>query len=60
MPAHLVEALLRHLPDDRRTRPTWRHVARQLDQAAPGADTADVSIALWLVLTLEDLECRPR
>jgi hypothetical protein len=33
---------------------------RELDKAAAGADTADVSIALRLVLMLEKVEYRPR
>ncbi len=53
-----VRELLRHLPEDRRARPTWRHVAAELDKAAAGADTADVSIALRLALMLENVECR--
>jgi hypothetical protein len=30
-----VRELMRHLPKDRRNRSTWRHVAAQLEQAAP-------------------------
>jgi hypothetical protein len=52
--------LMRHLPEDRRARSTWRHVAAELEQAAAGrADTADVAVALRLVLMLENVECRP-
>ena len=54
-----VRELLRHLPEDRRARPTWRHVA-ELDRAAAGADPIDVSIALRMALMLEGVECRPR
>jgi hypothetical protein len=55
-----VRTLLRHLPDDRCTQLTWRHVADQLVQAARGsADTADVSIALRMVMSMEGVECRP-
>jgi hypothetical protein len=39
---------------------SWRHVAAQLEQAAAGADTADVAVALRMVLMLENVECRPR
>ena len=51
-----VRELMRHLPADRRALATWRHVAIQLDQAAAGVDTADVSIALRMAL--ENVECR--
>ena len=55
-----VRALLRHLPEDRREWHTWRHVAAELEQAAAGADTVDIAVALRLVLTLENVECRPK
>jgi hypothetical protein len=54
-----VRELMRHLSADRRARPTWRHVAALLADAAAGADTADVSIALRMVLSMEGVECRP-
>jgi hypothetical protein len=54
-----VRALLWHLPAEHRERPTWRHVAAELEQAAAGADTVDVAIAPRLVLMLENVECRP-
>jgi hypothetical protein len=41
-----VRELMRHLPADRRDRRTWRHVATQLTEAAAGADTVDVAVAL--------------
>jgi hypothetical protein len=49
---------MRHVPADRRTRPTWRHVIAELAKAAAGADTAEVSIALRMVLSMEGVECR--
>ena len=56
-----VRELMRHLPEDRRARSTWRYVAAQLDKAATGIlDTAEVEIALRLVLMLEGVRCRPR
>ncbi len=55
-----VRTLMRHLPEDRRTRSTWRHVAAELDKAAAGADTADVAVALRLVLSMEGVECRQK
>jgi hypothetical protein len=54
-----VRELMRHLPMEHRSRPTWRHVATELDKAAAGADTADLSIALRMALMLEKVECRP-
>jgi hypothetical protein len=50
----------RHLPEDRRTRSTWRHVAKQLAAAANGADPADAAISLRLALMIEGVECRPK
>ena len=55
-----VRELMRHLPADRRTRPTWRHVAAELAKAAIGAAPAEVSIALRLALMIERVECRPQ
>jgi hypothetical protein len=54
-----VRKLMRHLPAEHRERPTWRHVAAELEQAAAGADTVDVVVALRLALMLENVECRP-
>ena len=53
-----VRKLMRHLPAEHRERPTWRHVAAELEQAAAGADTVDVAVALRLALMLENVECR--
>lgn len=55
-----VRELMRHLAAEHRERPTWRYVAQQLAEAAAGADTVDVAIALRLVLMLENVECRPK
>jgi hypothetical protein len=41
-----VRTLLRHLPEDRRKWHSWRHVPAELEQAAAGADTVDVAVAL--------------
>jgi hypothetical protein len=48
---------MRHLPEDRPQRPTWRHVATELAKAAAGADPIDVAIALRMVLSMEGVEC---
>ncbi len=53
-----VRTLMRHLPADRRERPTWRHVARQLEEAAAGADTVNVAISLRMALMLEGVGCQ--
>jgi hypothetical protein len=55
-----VRELMRHLPKDRRELSTWRQVAAELDKAAAGADAADVSIALRLVLAMERVPSRSR
>jgi hypothetical protein len=47
----------RHLPADHHERSTWRNVAALLADAAAGADAADVSIALRMVLSMEGVEC---
>jgi hypothetical protein len=51
-----VRALMSHFPSGHQERPTWRHVAAELAKAAAGAETADVSIALRMVLSLEGVE----
>lgn len=53
-----VRKLMQHLPADHRNKPTWQHVAAELDKAAAGADVADIFIALRMVLMLEHVECR--
>jgi hypothetical protein len=53
-----VRELMRHLPPGCRERPTWRHVAAELERAVAGADTVDVAIALRLALMLGNVECR--
>jgi hypothetical protein len=53
-----VRVLLGHLPKASREKSTWQHVAAEIDKAAAGADTADVSVALQLVLSLEGVECK--
>jgi hypothetical protein len=53
-----VRDLIRRLPVGHRDRPAWRHVAAELDKAAPGADPVDVSVALRLALFLDRVECR--
>ena len=54
-----VRGLMRHLPDDRRERSTWRQVAADIEAAAAGDDIEGAAIALRMVLFLEKVECRP-
>ena len=51
-----VRTLIGHLPKETRARSTWRYVEAELDKAAAGADTAQVLIALQMVLQLERVE----
>ncbi len=54
-----VRELMRHLPEDRRARSTWRYVGQQLAEAAVGAASpVDAAISLRLALMLENVECR--
>ena len=55
-----VPELIRHVPKERRDNLNWRHVADELAKAAGGADTASVSVALRMVLSMEGVECRPK
>ena len=56
-----VRELIRHLPEENRSKATWRYVADQLDNAANETlDAVEVEIALRLVLMLEGVRCRPR
>jgi hypothetical protein len=48
-----VRELLRHLPQERRKISTWRHVEATLQACARGDDTANISVALQLVLQAE-------
>jgi hypothetical protein len=50
-----VRTLLGHLPKETLARDTWQHVEAELDKAAAGGDTAQVSIALQMVLSLENV-----
>jgi hypothetical protein len=39
---------------------TWQHVAAELYKAAAGADPSDVSVALQMALSTENVECRAK
>lgn len=55
-----VRELMKHLPEDRRARSTWRRVAADVEAAADGGDIEGAAIALRVVLMLEGVECRPQ
>ena len=53
-----VGELLRHLPKEHRAKETWQRVVAQLNEAANGADPANVSAALQMVFGMERVEYR--
>jgi hypothetical protein len=53
-----VRGLIGQLPADRRERKSWRQVAAERDKAAAAADPRDVSVALWLALTIARYHAR--
>jgi hypothetical protein len=48
-----VRELLGHIPKERRVLRTWQHVEKTAQACASGEDTANVSVALQLVLQAE-------
>ena len=55
-----VRALVGHLPKTSREKESWQLVTAELDKAAAGGDTTQVSIALQMVLMLEKVEFRKK
>jgi hypothetical protein len=51
-----VRDFLKHIPKARREFSTWQHVEAELNKAAAGTDTTQLSIALQMVLVLENVE----
>jgi hypothetical protein len=58
--ADVRELVEKHLPAERREKDTWQHVASCLTEAARGADTVDVAVALQMVLSMQCVGCRPK
>jgi hypothetical protein len=52
-----VRTLIGHLPKETRAKDTWQHVEAELKKAA-GGSADDVSVAIEMVLMLENVECR--
>ncbi|MGA8323221.1 MAG: hypothetical protein WB774_21005 [Xanthobacteraceae bacterium] len=55
-----VRTLLGHLPKATRAKSTWQRVEAELDKAAAGAEPVSLSVALQMVLMLENMEVGPR
>jgi hypothetical protein len=56
-----VRKLIGHLPKDHRAKSTWQHVEEYLNKAARGeVETIDVTVPLRMVLSMENVECRPK
>jgi hypothetical protein len=48
----------KHLPEQYRRKPAWRHVSTEIAKAAEGEkDLLEVCVSLRLVLALEGVEC---
>ncbi len=52
-----VRKLIMHLPESFRAKSTWHYVAGQLLEVAHGADPAEVTLPLRMVLALEGIPC---
>ena len=58
--ADVRKLIEKHLPKETRAKSTWQHVAAELKKAAAGADPRDLSVALQMVLQLENVEYRAK
>jgi hypothetical protein len=48
----------KHLPEQHRRKPTWRHVSTEIAKAAEGEkDLLEICVSLRLVLALEGVDC---
>jgi hypothetical protein len=54
------ELIVKRPPEESRVKSTWQYVAGLALDAANGADGADLSVALRMVLSLKGIACRPR
>ena len=56
--ADVRDLVEKHLPEQYRGKPTWRHVSNEIAKAADGEkDLLEVCVALRLVLALEGGKC---
>jgi hypothetical protein len=53
------DLIVKRRPEESRQKSTWQYVAGLALDAANGADGADLSVALRMVLSLEGIQCRP-
>jgi hypothetical protein len=54
------DLIVKRLPEESRQKSTWQYVAGVALDAANGADGADLSVALRMVLSLEGIGCRTK
>jgi hypothetical protein len=54
------DLIVKRLPEESRQKSTWQYVAGLALDAANGADVADLSVALRMVLSLEGIGCRTK
>jgi hypothetical protein len=54
------DLIVKRLPEESRQKSTWQYVAGLALDAANGADSADLSIALRMVLLMEGIACRTK
>jgi hypothetical protein len=56
--ADVRDLVEKHLPEQYRRKPGWKHVSSQLAEAAQGErDLLEICVSLRLVLALEGVEC---
>jgi hypothetical protein len=55
-----LRKLIMHLPESFRAKSTWHYVARQLLEVADGADPAELTLPVRIVLALEGIPCQAK
>jgi hypothetical protein len=56
--ADVRDLVEKHLPEQYRRKPGWRHVSNEIAKAAQGEkDLLEICVSLRLVLALEGVEC---